>query len=84
MARSNENCGPKDEKAVNRFQAGDVDQARNALKCFYANVRSIIDTEKSIEFGLYVHVDKEEPDILGLTETRAKEEIGDSELAQNG
>ena len=39
----------------------------------YTNVRSIIDIEKRMELELYV--DKEEPDIIWLTETWAKEEI---------
>ena len=81
MARSNENC--KDEEAVNEPKTGDIDNTRKSeLKCFYANVRSIIDIEKRMELELYV--DKEEPDIIGLTETWAKEEIADSELALDG
>lgn len=52
------------------------------LKCFYANVRSIINIEKRLELELYV--DKEEPDIIGLTESWAKEEMSDSELALDG
>ena len=52
------------------------------LKCFYAKVKSIIDIEKRMELELYV--DKEDPDIIGLTETWAKEEIADSELALDG
>src|SRR6218665_3955613 len=83
MARSNENC--KDEEAVNDPKTGDIDNTRKSeLKCFYANVRSTIDIEKRMELELYV--DKEEPDIhvIGLTETWAKEEIADSELALDG
>src|SRR6218665_1543309 len=84
MARSNENC--KDEEAVNTSdepKTGYIDNTRKSeLKCFYANVRSIIDIEKIMELELYV--DKEDPDIIGLTETWAKEEIADSELALGG
>src|SRR6218665_905291 len=81
MARSNENC--KDEEAVNKPKTGDIDNTRKSeLKCVYANVRSIIDIEKRMELELYV--DKEEPDIIGLTETWAKEEIADSELLWMG
>src|SRR6218665_3126964 len=82
MARSNENC--KDEEAaVNKPKTGDLDNTRKReLKYFYANVRSIIDIEKRMELELFVY--KEEPDIIGLTETWAKEEIADSELALDG
>src|SRR6218665_4058685 len=83
MARSNENC--KDEEAVNEPKTGYiyVDNTRKSeLKCFYANVRSIIDIEKIMELELYV--DKEDPGIIGLTETWAKEEIADNELALDG
>ena len=81
MARSNENC--KDEEAVNKPKTGGMDNTRKSeLKCFYTIVRSIIDSEKRIELELYV--DKEEPDIIGLTETWTKEEIAYSELALDG
>src|SRR6218665_2220925 len=79
MARNNENC--KDEEAVNKPKTGDLDNTRKReLKCFYANVRSIFDIEKRMELAL----DKEEPDIIGLTERWEKEEIADRELALDG
>ena len=48
------------------------------IKCFYANARSIINRKKRTELELYV--EEEEPDIIGLTETWAKEEMGDCSL----
>ena len=44
------------------------------IKCLYANARSIINRRKRMELELYV--EEEEPDIIGLTETWAKEEMG--------
>ena len=52
------------------------------IKCFYANARSIINRRKRMELELYV--EEEEPDIIGLTETWAKEEMGDCELEIEG
>ena len=52
------------------------------LKCFYANVRSIISIDKRLELENYV--ENEAPDIIGITETWAKTEIDDSELALDG
>ena len=52
------------------------------IKCFYANARSIISREKRMELELYV--EEEKPDIIGLTESWAKEEMGDCELDIDG
>ena len=52
------------------------------IKCFYANARSIINKKKRMELELYV--EEEEPDIIGLTETWAKEEMEDGELDIDG
>src|SRR5688572_7389730 len=52
------------------------------IKCFYANARSIINRKKRMELELYV--EEEEPDIIGLTESWAKEEMGDCELEIDG
>ena len=52
------------------------------LKAFYVNARSIVNVDKRIELELYV--DKEKPDIIGITESWAKEEIQDSELELDG
>lgn len=59
-----------------------VDQSEVRYKCFYANARSMISKEKRGVLEAYVHMEK--PDIIGLTETWAKEEIGDNELAIDG
>jgi len=52
------------------------------IKCFYANTRSIISMGKRTELELYV--EEEEPDIIGLTETWAKEEMEDCEMEIDG
>ena len=50
------------------------------LKCFYVNARSLIN--KRDDFELYIL--EEKPDIVGITETWAVEDIGDSELSLEG
>src|SRR6218665_3047097 len=52
------------------------------LSAFYANARSIVNIDKRMELELYV--DKEQPDIIGITESWAKESIQDSELELEG
>ena len=52
------------------------------IKCFYANARSIINRKKRMELELYV--EEEEPDIIGLTESWAKVDMGDCELDIDG
>ena len=52
------------------------------LKCFYVNVRSLMCKEKKAELELYVT--KERPDIIGITETWAREEVSNSELELQG
>src|SRR5688572_14762198 len=55
---------------------------QKVIKCFYANARSIINRTKRMELELYV--EEEGPDIIGLTETWAKEEMEDCELQIDG
>ena len=50
------------------------------LKCFYVNARSLIN--KRDDFELYIL--EEKSDIVGITETWAVEDIGDSELSLEG
>jgi hypothetical protein len=58
------------------------ESAARVLKCFYANARSIISQEKRMELELYVEMEK--PDIIGITESWARDDMGDSELALDG
>jgi hypothetical protein len=62
------------QKEVKRNE-GDV-----ALKCFYVNARSIINKREELE----VYIIEEEPDVVGITETWAQENIGDAELCIQG
>jgi ribonuclease P/MRP protein subunit RPP40 len=50
------------------------------LKCFYVNARSLINKREDLE----LHVFEEEPDIVGITETWAEENIADAELSIEG
>src|SRR6218665_1746964 len=52
------------------------------LSAFYANATSIVNIDKRTELELYV--DKEKLDIIGITESWAKESIQDSELELEG
>ena len=52
------------------------------LRAFYVNTRSVVNIDKRTELELYV--DKEKPDIIGITESWAKESIQDSELELEG
>src|SRR5688572_1698860 len=54
----------------------------NILRAFYINTRSVVNIDKRTELELYV--DKEKPDIIGITESWAKESIQDSELELEG
>jgi len=54
----------------------------SSLKAFYVNTRSVVNIDKRTELELYV--DKEKPDIIGITESWAKESIQDSELELEG
>ena len=55
-------------------------EGNSKLTCFYANVRSIVNKRDELE--LYVF--EEKPDIIGITESWAFEDIQDSELNIDG
>ena len=61
---------------------GTPKQNVNVMKCFYANVRSMVSKEKRCALEVYVEIEK--PDIIGITESWAKEDILDNELAIDG
>jgi hypothetical protein len=47
------------------------------LSCFYANARSIMNKRDELE----LYISEEKPDIIGVTETWAVEDVEDSELS---
>jgi ribonuclease P/MRP protein subunit RPP40 len=65
----------KNKQKEVKMNEGDV-----ALKCFYVNARSIINKREELE----VYIIEEEPDVVGITETWAQENIGDAELCIQG
>jgi hypothetical protein len=86
-SRRHEDCEDKEGSNVenrNKNKATSKEQGKQAkiVKCFYTNARSMMKIDKRTELLLYV--DKEKPDIIGITESWAKESIQDSELELNG
>jgi hypothetical protein len=55
-------------------------KGQGKLKCFYANVRSIVNKRDELELYMF----EESPDIIGITETWATDNIEDSELSLDG
>src|SRR6218665_136259 len=85
--RGHEDC--EAEEILNNMEALHVEphlrgrkEMVSKLSAFYANARSIMNVDKRMELELYV--DKEQPDIIGITESWAKESIQDSELELEG
>ena len=62
-------------KCENRFEKY---QDNHKGKCFYANVRSLVNRVKMAELEMYIK--NECPDIIGLTETWASDKISNEEL----
>src|SRR6218665_1624612 len=82
-----EDC--EDEEILDNMEALHVEphlkgrkETVSKLSAFYANARSIVNIDKRTELELYV--EKEQPDIIGITESWAKESIQDSELELEG
>ena len=76
--------GSEDEKIlITKIQRSKRESAKiSRLKCFYVNARSVVNKDKRTELELYV--DKENPDVIGITESWAKKAIEDSELELDG
>ena len=81
-AWSHEGC--EDEKiSITKIQRSKRESTKiSRLKCFYVNARSVVNKDKRTELELYV--DKEKPDVIGITESWAKKSIKDSELELDG
>ena len=76
--------GSEDEKiSITKIQRSKRESVKiSRLKCFYVNARSVVNKDKRTELELYV--DKEKPDVIGITKFWAKKSIEDSELKLDG
>ena len=70
----------KTEEISNKSKGSKASRQSVKLKCFYVNARSIINKREELE----LYILNEKPDIIGITETWAVENIGNSELNVEG